>query len=313
MGMFDTVSLIEFLPCYECSSTANDEVGSFEDKSEIILGGKKLNIVRLHDGKGGIKSFQTKDLICTLNDYYFPGFIPDSDMYTPSSKSLSDLIEICNCCETIWEGELFLEYDKSDDIHITTQLNLWADKKIDCSDLKWKVEPETRFYEISVTNNGRIIITPKIEIAIQHYLKQKDSFESKISVYKSFLDSIKEKDIPKDKIVQLLEGLVEGVSGKRKTYANKLAQSIELYTSTESMMIYTRSALEAALVILYHYNQKAALEIVDMSGLSSEEEFIKDLKLHDWFFNPDKDSGGFERICGIIGGPNYFLDEIKSQ
>ena len=69
MGMFDTITLIESLPCYECNSTAEDEVGSsLEDelkKIENNQDNKGLKVIRLHDGKGGIKNFQTKDLKCS--------------------------------------------------------------------------------------------------------------------------------------------------------------------------------------------------------------------------------------------------------
>ena len=225
---------------------------------------------------------------------------------------------MCNSCETNWNGELFLKYEELDKIHLTTKLKIFSNEKKDYSDLKWKVPSETDFYEISV-DNGSINLFPRVNKAIQHYLKQKDFSKSKIEVYKSFLESINSKDVPKDKISELLDGLVKKEDSSKRTYTNKLAQSLESSKLTKYKKIYTESALTAALIILNHYNKEAAFEIVDMSGLSSKEEFIEELKFHDWFFNPEedsKDSKGFKGLrglCGIIGGPNYFLNKLKDD
>jgi hypothetical protein len=213
----------------------------------------------------------------------------------------------------VWGGELFLEHEKTDNIHITTQLKIFPDEEKENSDLKWKVPSETEFYNISLDGKS-INLFPKINEAINYYLKQKESFESKTDVYKSFLDSITNNKVPIGKIKKLLEGLINSPFLNKKTaYKNKLANSLDSYNSSESKMVYTRSALKSALVILSHYDEKASFDILDMSGLETKDEFIEDIEFYDWFFKPEDKDAGLERVFGILGGPNYFFNELKEK
>ncbi len=193
MGMFDRIELIEPLPCYSCFSTAEDDIGTNKQLSEIELGENKLQLLRIHDGKGGIKVFQTKDLDCLLNNYWFPGSVPsrgksfyngmweiDHDNPTPLS-----LIEICNSCNSVWRGDLYLKYEKENDIFLTDFIEMWTEE----GNLLMQQEQENKIYHISLIND-KIRITPKIPNAIKEYRRRAEESQRKAENYQTFLDSI---------------------------------------------------------------------------------------------------------------------------
>ena len=106
-------------------------------------------------------------------------------------------------------------------------------------------------------------------------------------------------------------------SGK-KTFTNKLANAdLELSLNNDRLK-YTKSALISALVILHHYDQEAAFDILKQSGIQHKDSFIKDLDYHEWFFldmNDEKiaHEHSFKRMRGIFGGSNEFLSYLKEN
>lgn len=309
MGLFDRIKLIESLPCYSCGSTAETEVGKTHSEGEINLGDSPLKIMRLHDGKGGIKVFQTKNLSCYMAIYYFPGFIPHSATEDDSGYSVGwqpgtplSLVEICNACETRWEGELHLRPEERDDGYLTDSMEIWpADE--DLADIAWRLAPND-FYNLSI-KNGRILMEPNIERAIQRHQEETQSYDQRAETYRAFFESIRDPRIPADKLREIFEKAQNNVRSLKKEYANRLANAQEHNEIQESLFLVAEGALKAALIILYKHDREAAMNLIQQSGVCQQREFQRIVKHHEWFF------GGEETWHGHSDSASHFLEGLQ--
>lgn len=315
--MYDTIELIEPLPCFSCFSTIDTDVGRNEELSEIELGDEKLKLLRMHDGKGGIKNFQTKDLHCLMCCYYFPGFISHnrtSAWFGEYEVALGNIEKIsiserCNNCNGFWHGNLYLKYEKNDDISLTEFIELETNETI----FLREGDDKNEFYSIEY-NDRTIRIFPKLPAAMRWYNKSNEEFKIKAENYRTFLDTINVEH--KAKIINYLEDKLAKIGKNRVAYSNDLARAVEDYDKEKEKNLYSRSALETAFIILYGRNKdESVLELVSISGLTTQEKFLKDFPIYEWFFLSDKEleeyKYGHMSVVGIFGGANHFLNKIK--
>jgi len=303
MGLFDKIHLIEPLPCYSCGSTIETEVGTAVDEGKIEIKGQELKIMRLHDGRGGIKTFQTKDLMCYVLDYRFPGYIPMRALDGPAPDSLS-LIEICNACGTVWDGTLPWKYEEKDEIFVIEGMEIWP-REEDLAGIVWRLE-QNEFYNLSA-QGGRIQIEANVEQAIRRYHEESRQYQRKAETFSTFLDSIKDPRVPIKKLKELFEQAQSNVCSLKKEYANRLASAQENNEIQESMLLAAEGVLKAALMILYQHDKEAAINLVQLSGVSQQKEFQRTLKDHEWFF------GGEETWQGHSDSASLYLEKLQPR
>ncbi len=314
MSIVVQISLLEALHCFYCYSTSDDDVGKNADEKIIEIGDSELKVIRLHDGKGGIKNFQTKDIDFTLGSYKFPFYLA-MDQFIPTESPLThniedrtlersiELIETCNKCDFLWEGHLTFEFDSQDNIYISKRIELpYIGRDIRHDEF----EQENDFYKILFSQN-KIVITPKIDSAIEYYQAKSKEFKSKREIYGVFLGTIKNND----KIHSILEQVLINVPEEVR-YVNELAKSIQSYNRELYLLEYTNSALIASLILLHHTNKSEALNIVDQMGMSVND-FMKSVKNHKWVFEQKSGEHDLSESFGIITGPNFFLTQLKAK
>lgn len=318
--MYAEINLLEPMNCFRCYSRPDQDAGlDFEPFEVRSLG---VQVLRLHDGRGGIPSFQTDDIqifqkpITNVDQEYlyqsrrFPGYIPQ-ERYEGREISL---IRVCNDCETIWEGRLKVELNKTDDIYLTKSLDFWASEGIEDLIVKlarWQSR-SGGLYDFSSAGDGKITITPNIEVAVNRYHQKFLEDSLKFQSAMDFLTAIRHEKVPTDEILAYLVDKLKCFEGVRVDYKIELAKAVVEYDIQERRARYSESALTAALIILHNYDRDNALELLSISGLDPKD-FEARLKLTKWFFiEPKKltDIDKLSRIVGMVGGPNCFLSHL---
>lgn len=310
MGLYDVINLAEPLPCFACDSTAQDNVGTTIKKQPLAIGGIPLTIIVLHDGKGGLKNFQTKDIECLLKDYWFPGFVPAEDINQGENGviTLSDLYEACNACSGEWFGEL--ELRRQGPIYKATSLTIHPAPGV-WGDIHWKIpsSDDDGCYRIE-KGEGYIRLVPNAEPALLLYPRNAAAAGKKREVYRTFLTSMRHPKVPLQDIIELLDEESAGV--ENPCYDDELADALVHQEREKEIAKFTEGAFYAALFILYRCNQDQALQLVDMSGITSRTDFVQEFSSHRWYFErPRKRKVTLLELRGINGGPNMFLHHLK--
>ena len=277
MGLFDTIQLNEALPCYTC-----------KDES--------------------LQSFQTKDLDPCGQLYYFPGGYPFPDIYggrkswrkNPSPLSI---VELCRECNTRWDGELYINYDKEDDVFLSDHMEIWpGEEKLGLESLA----REHEFYDVSVSD-GNIKIVPKIEKAIELYRRIADEKISKAGTYRSLLKSMSDARVPSKEIMGFVDEDLKSLT-KEINYRNDLAKATTELDQSLKIAIRNDSGLRAALIILHNYDDQTALTLANEAGLKN---FDSDIAHSRWYFG-EEPKDPVTKFIGIIDGPNSYLRRLKN-
>lgn len=315
MGLFDRIRLMEPIKCHSCGSTIEDktdEAVKYYDTNFKIGEEETLKIMRLTDGLGGLKEFQTKDLGNFLDVFYFPGIVTSDEI--EKKDSVIDLIEVCNKCDTAWMGTLKLRYNQDEDFFITGEMKIKPqdeenDKNVD---FELIIESEdTPWHHLEVSSNRHITLIPKIEDSILLFSKKADEIANIAENYLMVMDMINCPDERINRIKEILNKSKEEIKSKSKNYKDIFANAVSRYDFEKTVKMYTHSALGASLFVVYHTDKNAAIEIANLAGIN-RTEFLEDVKHYEWFFNPEK-KNCFEKFIGCAGGPNYYLLELSKK
>lgn len=318
----DHIRLAEPLSCLKCQSTIDDFVGSHEEKSTYHTPFGELKVIRMHDGRGGLKEFQTADFAQAAVNYRFPGFAPVEDYGSgdayfssilgfPKQKNIrfqASGVEICNVCEAMY-GALF-HLRKEGDIYLFEEVVIHPDEESDAEELFWKIgNEEFAAYSLRAEREG-IRLVPKLE-AVDYYTQKAKEHQERASHLKHMLSLIDEDYIPRQQLLADLDTRIQYL-GEKEIHQNKLAASVQLLDQGEHISTCSEGALKAAVVILYQKNKQRALDIIESANIDSSDNFEESYQfLYGWFFGGEKGWGSLAGAWG--GGANSFLHGLKEK
>ncbi len=304
--------MLEPVNCFRCNSSPNDEVGSNVLMGKTKFGSHELEVSVIHDGKGGIKSFQTHDLDSRRfgAPYRFPGYTEQESHY---GRGISVLTH-CNSCETPWSGTLDVELQEADRIYIAKSIDvLLLDSEIDNITFKLsRWQQNSRLYTFSRVSGG-IRIAPDLDSAVRIYQEKLLDLMFIHEDCVTLLKSIRHSKVPTDRLLSYLVENLQNVESGRVNYRNELARTVAEYDIAEEKATYAKSALVAAMVILHHYDPESTAELLKISGLNPKD-FESDLKYGRWFFLPKHNmpkADQFYSFFGWLCGPNHFLEKLR--
>jgi len=312
MGLFDTIMLLDPLPCYSCHSTKDDEVGSNQSEEKMDFDGQELSFISLHDGRGGMKDFQTKGMEDPhLAYFWFPGYIfPKMEC----EQNPMDIIEICNMCDIAWKGKLYLREVEDIEVLLTDYIEVWPDQIPDEDNSLVINTEEFSCLSVHTYADGKLMIEPNIDASIREYHKRSRDLRLKAEMERDFIASIRNSRVPKKIILSALDDLIEGENTEKVESSTPLVRAVSDYCVSMAKEVYSREALEAALTVLYHNDKEYAFDVLAQSGVLSQEEFLKELWYHEWFFVPKhklNDDHRLWRFAGADCGANYFLGKVR--
>jgi hypothetical protein len=337
MSVFDIIKLMEPLACISCGATVDDTVSSPE-KSELDLGESKLQVLRLHDGRGGIKEFQTHDLGEFFEHYLYPGIVADIHIpeklpeikfengildkdalfpkkrkYVPDSgKTSIECCEICNKCRQFFTGELELSYEKDDDLFITGKMKIKPGRENVTEDTAFALhKKENKWFTIETMTDDNLMLTPKIESSTNLYKLLAEKTATDTELYLSSFESL---DFGcKTEVRSFLKRAVDGIKNNTKHYRSEFANSVSEYCTEKDIFEFANSAFLTGLVFLYHSNKEEALKTLCFFSEENAKDFMAEMNMYDWYFNKDYVSNPLARIIGMKNGPNYFFNSLKEE
>ena len=195
MGFYDTFHLIDPLNCFVCSSTPDDDVGSNVKEYDVQIGGSEVRIECAHDGKGGIKAFQTKDLDPCMANYPFPGVFDAIYFGSSDDFSISGL-EICNSCDASYDA--VINFQKVQNFFKTTSIQLTCSEEIE----SWKMQTN-KHYDLRLADKN-ISIVPDFSVCADTYRRRTAELAGKESHLKSIIESIVHPEVPTSRISETL-------------------------------------------------------------------------------------------------------------
>jgi len=227
MGMYDSILLLEHIVCPNCRTDADTEVPIDMTPKEIDLGaGKPLKIIRLHDGKGGLREFQIESLVePSLERYSLPGRMPPERITLDCLDEGVPVYGHCNFCETAWKGSVIIEViDKKNVFASELRLEGMLDESIlmyqdkICSHPLYdiEIEQDLDFAAEQGKNKTLLAVKPKIDACLKYLAcKIKDSLE-KGSAYKKAMEELAEKTRQNSEYEDKIQRLMSIVHEKTK-------------------------------------------------------------------------------------------------